>query len=152
MVKFLIDIIDNKYFLNSKKDNIVVTWTMLLIIFFLIFLNIAFNYKYEISDKYVGYIKKIEDEFKVVLYVLESEVSNLSKSSLLVDSLKYDFSIDSISHEYYIIENEKYYEVILDVELSDSYLIENNIINIVMKKDVTTIYNEFKKGMKQWLN
>jgi len=125
---------------------------MLLIIFFLIFLNIAFNYKYEISDKYVGYIKKIEDEFKVVLYVLESEVSNLSKSSLLVDSLKYDFSIDSISHEYYIIENEKYYEVILDVELSDSYLIENNIINIVMKKDVTTIYNEFKKGMKQWLN
>jgi len=152
MVKFLIDIIDNKYFLNSKKDNIVVTWTMLLIIFFLIFLNIAFNYKYEISDKYVGYIKKIEDEFKVVLYVLESEVSNLSKSSLLVDSLKYDFSIDSISHEYYIIENEKYYEVILDVELSDSYLIENNIINIIMKKDVTTIYNEFKKGMKQWLN
>ena len=31
-------------------------------------------------------------------------------------------------------------------------LIENNVINIVIKKDVTTLYNEFKKGMKQWLN
>ena len=152
MVKLVIDIIDNKYFLNNKKDNIVITWIMLLIIFFLIFLNIAFNYKYNKFDKYLGYIKKIDEEFKVVMYVLESEVSNLSKSSLLVGSLKYDFSIDSISSEYYIIENEKYYEVILDVELSDSYLIENNIINVVLKKDVITIYNEFKKGMKQWLN
>jgi len=148
----MIDIVDNKYFLNNKKDNIVITWIMLLIIFLLIFLNIAFNYKYEICDKYVGYVKKIEDEFKVVLYVLESEVSNLNKSSLLVDSLKYDFSIDSISYEYYIIENEKYYEVILYVKLDDSYLIDNNIINVVIKKDVTTLYNEFKKGMKQWLN
>ena len=42
--------------------------------------------------------------------------------------------------------------VALDVELSDCYLIENNIINVVIKKDVTTLYNQFKKGMKQWLN
>lgn len=148
----MIDIENNKYFLNNKKDNIVTIWLMLLILFLLIFLNIAFNYRYKTFDKYIGYIKKIDSDFKVVIYVLESDVSSLIKNSLLVDSLDYEFSIYNISDEYYILENNKYYEVILSVDLSDNYLIENNIIDVVMSNSTTTLYNQFKKGMKEWLN
>lgn len=152
MVKFVIDIIENKYFLNKNNNNVVTIWIMLLIVFFLIFLNICFNYKYKKYAEYLGYIKNIDSSFKVVLYVLENEVSEVSKYSLLVDDVKYDFFINSISDKYYIIENKNYYEVVLNVELDEKLLIENNIVKVVFEKYDTTLYKQFKKGLKKWLS
>lgn len=148
----MVDIYSNKYFLNNRKCNIVTVWIMLLIMFFLIFLNIAINYEYKSCEKYLGYIKKIDDSFNLVIYVLEEDLSEIYKYSLLVNSLSYDFSIYSISNEYYIIENKNYYEVVLKVKLDEKLLIENNIVNVVFEKDTTTLYKEFKKGLKKWLS
>lgn len=123
---------------------------MILIIFILIFLNVSINYKYKKYDKYLGYVKKIDDDFSLVLYV--KDVSDIYRHSLLVEEVKYDFSIYSISKEYYIVDNQNYYEVVLDVKLDDELVIENNIIDVVFEKYTTTLYKEFKKGMIEWLN
>ena len=123
---------------------------MILIIFLLIFLNIAINYKYKKIDKYIGYIKKIDDSFSLVLYL--DDVSDIYKYNLLVENNEYDFNIYSISSDYYIINNQNYYEVVLSVKLDEELLIENNIVDVVFEKDVTTLYKEFKKGLKKWLN
>ena len=123
---------------------------MILIIFVLIFLNISMNYKYKKYDKYLGYVKKINEDFSLVLYV--KDVSDIYRYSLLVEKVKYDFSIYSISEDYYIVDNQKYYEVILNVKLGDELLIENNIVDVVFEKYSTTLYNEFKKGLIEWLN
>jgi len=146
----LIDIYCNKYFINNKKCNIVTIWIMILIIFFLIFLNIAINFEYKKYDKNIGYIKKIDENFKVVLYL--KDVSEIYKYSLLVENIKYDFSIYSISNDYYIIDNQNYYEVVLNTKLKEELLIENNIIEVVFEKYTTTLYKELKKGMIKWLS
>lgn len=143
---------NNKYLLNNKKCNIVLIWIMLLIIFFLIFLNIAINYRYKSYEESIGYVKKIDDSFNLVVYVLEEKVSEFYNYGLLVNSSEYDFSINSISDGYYIIEDKKYYEVVLNVELDERLLVENNIVNVIFEKNFTTLYKEFKKGLKKWLS
>lgn len=142
---------ENRYFINKRNCNIVTTWLMILIILLLIFLNIFFNYEYKNSDQRLGYIKNI-DGFKLVVYVEEDEISKISSYDLLIDGLKYDFEIVSISEEYYIVDNQKCYEIILNVSLSEELLIENNLINLVFEKNTTTLYSELKKGIKQWIN
>ena len=142
---------ENRYFINKRNYNIVTTWLMILIILLLIFLNIFFNYEYKNSDQRLGYIKNI-DGFKLVVYVEEDEISKISSYDLLIDGLKYDFEIVSISEEYYIVDNQKCYEIILNVSLSEELLIENNLINLVFEKNTTTLYSELKKGIKQWIN
>jgi len=148
----LIDIYSNKYLINNKKCNIATIWTMLLIIFFLIFLNISFNYKYRIYENYLGYIKKIDDSFKVVIYVLEEEVSNVVNYSMIIEGSKYNFEIENISEEIYLVDNLKYKEMILDVNLNKKYELENNVINITLEKGHETLWNKLKKGIKKWIN
>lgn len=142
---------ENRYFINKRNCNIVTTWLMILIILLLIFLNIFFNYKYKNYDEYLGCIKNI-DGFKLVVYVKEDELSKISGYDLLIDGFKYDFEIGSISEDYYIVDTQECYEIILNVSLNEKLLIENNLINLVFEKDTTTLYSELKKGIKQWIN
>ncbi len=139
----------NKYFINHKRCHIALIWMMLLIIFLMIFLNIALNYKYHKYVKGVGYIKKIDGEYYISTYV-----ENLSdiRYQLLIDSHEYPYDIHSISEGYYIVNNKNYYEIVLSAKLDKKLLIENNILDVVFKKEETTLFEEFKKGIKKWLN
>ena len=92
----------------------------------------------------------MDDSFYTIIYVPKDKVNELSKSNLLVDNSDYSFEIVSISEEYFIIDNKTCYQVILDFDLKDEYKIENNIIDIVLKNNKTTIYQELKKGIKKW--
>lgn len=142
---------NNRYFINNKNNNIATSWLMILIIFLLIFLNIFFNYKYKKYDEYLGYIKNI-DGFKLVVYVKTEEVSKISSYNLIIDGLKYDFKIVGISEDYYILNDENFNEIIIDISLDKKLLIENNLINFVFEKRTTTLYEELKKGIKSWIN
>lgn len=148
----MIDIYDNKYFINNKKCDIATIWLMILIIFLLVFLNISFNYRYKNYEQYLGYVKKIEEDFKVVIYVLEEEVSSVSNYEMIVEGFKYNFEIESISEEFYLINNLKHKEMILDVNLNKNLLIENNVINITLEKEYETLYIKLKKGIGKWIN
>lgn len=147
----MIDIFNNKYFINNKRCDIAVIWLMILIIFLLIFLNISFNYKYKEYDSYFGYVKNV-DGLKLVLYVEEDEISKINNYDLIAEGLKYNFEVLSISNEYYLIDNLKCYEVILKVDLDKKLLIENNVVNLVFEKEYTTLYYKFKKGIEKWIN
>ena len=105
----------NKYFINYRKCHIALIWLMLLIVFLILFLNVAFNYKYHKYAKGVGYIKKIDGE-----YYLSTYVENLSdiKYQLLVDNKEYLFDVYSISEGYYIVNNKNYYETYQNIPLS----------------------------------
>ena len=138
------------YIINKKTSKVIILWLLFLIISFILFIIISLKYEYNIYDSYFGYIKKIDNSFYTIVYIQKDKISELSTSTLLVDDLEYDFEIVSISDEYFVNDNELCYEVILNLNLKEKYLIENNIINIILKNDKTTIYQELKKGLKKW--
>lgn len=140
------------YIINKKTSIAIIVWILFLIVGLTLFLLISFTYKYYIYDSYLGYIKKIDNSFYTIIYVPQNEISDLSESDLLVDKKEYSFKIINISEEYYTINNNLCYQVILDFNLSEKYLIENNIIEINFRKEKTTIFNEIKKGIKLWIS
>ena len=140
------------YIINKKTSIAIIVWILFLIVGLTLFLLISFTYKYHIYDSYLGYIKKIDNSFYTIIYVPQNEISDLSESDLLVDKKEYSFKIINISEEYYAINNNLCYQVILDFNLSEKYLIENNIIEINFKKEKTTIFNEIKKRIKLWIS
>lgn len=138
------------YIINKKTSKVIILWLLFLIISFILFIIISLKYEYNIYNSYFGYVKKIDNSFYTIIYIQKDKISELSTSTLLVDDLEYDFEIVSISDEYFVNDNELCYEVILNLNLKEKYLIENNIINIILKNDKTTIYQELKKGLKKW--
>ncbi len=140
------------YIINKKTSLVIIAWLITLIIFLIIFLIIAFNYKYNIYKTYLGYIKQIDDDFYSLIYVEKDEIGFLSNYKLLIDNQNIEFEITAISKEYYVIDNNLCYEVTIKAKLQEKYLIENNILNFVFDTGQTTIYQNLRKELKQWLN
>ena len=138
------------YILNKKTSKSIIFFIIFLIISFIIFIIIALKYEYYLYQSYFGYVKKIDDSFYTIIYVSKESIDKLSKSNLLVDNQDYSFKVVSISEEYFAIDDKLCYQVILDFALKQESKIENNIINIVLKNDKTTIYNQLKKGFEKW--
>lgn len=138
------------YILNKKTSKSIIIWILFLIIGSLIFLIIAFNYKFNLYENYNGYIKKNDDSYYTIIYLEESKINEVLKYDLLVDKVKYEYEILDISEDYYLVLEKPYYQVTLKIDLNDKLLIDNNIINIVFEKPKTTIFQEIKKGLEIW--
>lgn len=129
--------------LNKKSNLYIIIWSILLLLILIISTLIIVFYRFYEYETCLGYVKKIED-YKVVLYL--KEFSKLKEYELYLEEEKLDFDIYSISSDYYIINNSNYYEVILNVNLKDIYKIENNILNLKIKKEQITYLEKIKKG------
>lgn len=136
------------YLLNRKTSKVIVAWLIILFVFIITVLIIVFNYKYHTYQTYLGYIKNIGNSLKPTFYVPVNEVGNIIDYKLLVDDEMMEFKILSISSDYYLIDNQPFYEVVIETKLDDKYLIENNIINLIFEKHSTTLFQEIRKDFK----
>lgn len=136
------------YILNKKTSKAIIAWLILLVIGSLVFIIIAFNYRYHLYDSYLGYVKNLDGSFYTVTYIEKEKVGLLSQYNLSVEGQSLSFEVVKISDEFYIDNDNIFYQVVLDFDLKESQLIENNIINIVFEKPETTIYEEIRKGLK----
>lgn len=143
----MIDIFNNKYQIKNRTNNSITYFIMLLVIISLIIINIFLNYQYYINDSYTGYIN---ENYKLVLYV--DDISNINKYKLYVENKNYKFKVNSISDEYFIIDGKTCYQIELDINLDKDLLIKNNIIEVILQKGKTTVYQKIKKGMKEWIS
>lgn len=138
--------------INNKNHSYIVYYLFILT-FLLIFLTFfCVFYKYNPISNYTGQIIKKEDDYYVHIYVPYHSCSDIKNESLVIDSKKYQYSIIEIKDGYYLDDNlNKYYEVIIYVDLDTKHLINNNIIDIGFILNKTTLYQELKKLMKGWL-
>ena len=140
------------YIINKKTSIAIIVWILFLIISFIIFVIVSIKYEYYLCQSYFGYVKKIDNSFYTVIYVKKDKINELFSSTILIDNEEYSFKIINISEEYFIVDDNLCYEVILDFELNESKKIQNNIINIILKGNKTTIYQELRKGFEKWKN
>ena len=89
-------------------------------------------------------------ENNIVLELSPDKINKI-KDRLYIDNKKYNFEIKEISKDYIIIDNKNYYEIVLNINLEDKYKIDNNILEIYIELEKTTllkeIFNFLKKGL-----
>lgn len=143
MIQEEIDVFNVPSNILNKKSNIyIIIFSILIFIFFIISMIIIIFYKFYEYETCLGIVN---NDYNVVVYL--KDFSRLNDYELYLEEEKIEFSIYSISDEYYIIDNDNYYEIILNVELKDVYKIKNNILNLKFKKYETTYLEKIKKGL-----
>ena len=120
---------DSAIILDRKVPNIIKSWITVLVILSVLFIPISFI-KFNTYEGYTGvYINNV-----VIIY---SNHFPLNKK-LYIEGKKCNYDIISI-------ENNK---VILNIELDSSLKVENNVLNLNILKDRTSILNILKKKWK----
>ncbi len=142
-----IDIFNNSsIILYRKVPKKIISWITILTLFTLFIIIFGTFIKFKKYENTLGIVK---DNTLTVL-ITPDKLDKL-KNKLLIKNKEYEFSIKSISKDYIISDNKNYYEIILNITLDDNYKINNNILEISIELEKTTLLKEtinfFKKGM-----
>jgi len=145
-----LDIFNNSSVVYMKKtNNRIISYVVILIIFSVLFLSLAFFYKFEIFNIYYGKVYEQDDETYVVLNV-DSDFINISKRNYLeINNKSIKCHLNSFSDNYVVYNNKKYWEVTYECELPDELNVNNNMIEIKIDRRTTTLFNEFIKKVKR---
>lgn len=142
------EIMDSSIVLKKKTSISILIFIFILAIFFIIFLLLIINYKYNIYSHYLGYITGQDENYYISLYVADSKIEYFMDSDLILDKIEKEYKILEISEDYYLLDNTRYHLIILESNLDDKYKIENNIINLTIRLEETTLLKQIKKGLK----
>ncbi len=135
----ILEIKNNMGYIISKKNSgcvkkyIVIISILLVCVFFFFFF-----YEYKKEEMIVGYFNE-----ELVIYVSESSISSLVDYELYFDGNIVEFNIKLIGEEVNV-NNERFYEVVIESDLLKKYKIKNNVFNFVLVKNSTTLFKELK--------
>lgn len=98
-------------------------------------------------------VKKDNDGYYLKTLIQEQNFNDINKNYLIINDKKYKYKIKNISEGYILDENyNKYYEVLLETKINSNLIIDNNIVDINIEKNKTTILKQIiekiKKGMR----
>ena len=125
-------------FIMHKKIISWITILILIIIIFIIFSNISYS-KYK---DYVGYIEFIDNNYYIEINLEEGDFPININNNLYINGKKYEYNIVSINGN----------SVILNIELEESYLINNNKVLLSILSEKTSLFKQFKKKIKKGLD
>ena len=134
-----IDIYNNsRVILNKKMPKIITSWLTILIIL-LILLIIFCNIKFNIYKNLKG-IVIIKDNDTFIQTILNKSDFELSKKDLLyIKDKKYKYEIINIENNI----------ALLKIDIPDDLKIEDNVININILKERTTLFKIIKRKIKE---
>lgn len=126
------------YNLNSSINLIsyylvVVLVLVLILCFIFCSYNETFNYSLYVDGDYKLIV---DDNFFPIKY-----------KYLYIEHKKYSYDVLNIS-EPYLLNNKKYYEILINIDLSNYN--DKNIMTITIVKEKTTIFNKLIKKLKGW--
>jgi hypothetical protein len=129
---------DSAIILERKAPNKVICWYSILIIFLILIISISFL-PFNIYKSYYGIIK-IESDNSFIIFDLEYINFPINKyDKLYIKDKLYDYEIVDIN------ENN----LIIKVDLDDSIRVNNNITQVSILTERTTILNIVKNKIKK---
>ena len=146
------EIMDSSMIVEARTSKVISIFIISLIIASIVFVIIAFKYNYYLYEHYLGYVIKQNNNYYITVYVEDHKIPDFRNSIVIVNEKEVDFKILEISKEYYILDNNKYHLIVMEIEIEEELRIENNIINLTLKTEKTRLIRQIKKGLKLWKN
>lgn len=141
-----LSITDLKTIVNSKTSLKIKVYTIILLIIITILFLVSFNYKYYKYDNYLSIIG-MDDSYYISLYVLDKDIYSVTNSKIYFENKEIKVKNITISEEYYLSDLKPYKLVKIYTDLGIDNLIINNVVNIKVRHEKTTIIKEIKKGL-----
>lgn len=141
-----LSITDFQTIVNSKTSLKIKVYTIILLIIITILFLISFNYKYYKYDSYLS-IVGMDSSYYISLYVLDKDIYSVTNSKIYFEDKEIKVKNIIISEEYYLSDLKPYKLVKIYTDLDMHNLIINNVVNIKVKHEKTTIIKEIKKGL-----
>lgn len=141
-----LSISDFQTIVNSKTSLKIKVYTIILLIIITILFLISFNYKYYKYDSYLS-IVGMDSSYYISLYVLDKDIYSVTNSKIYFEDKEIKVKNIIISEEYYLSDLKPYKLVKIYTDLDMPNLVINNVVNIKVKHEKTTIIKEIKKGL-----
>lgn len=141
-----LSITDFQTIVNSKASLKIKVYTIILLIIITILFLISFNYKYYKYDSYLS-IVGMDSSYYISLYVLDKDIYSVTNSKIYFEDKEIKVKNIIISEEYYLSDLKPYKLVKIYTDLDMPNLVINNVVNIKVKHEKTTIIKEIKKGL-----
>ena len=141
-----LSITDFQTIVNSKTSLKIKVYTIILLIIITILFLISFNYKYYKYDSYLS-IVGMDSSYYISLYVLDKDIYSVTNSKIYFEDKEIKVKNIIISEEYYLCDLKPYKLVKIYTDLDMPNLVINNVVNIKVKHEKTTIIKEIKKGL-----
>ncbi|CCY27502.1 MAG: hypothetical protein SOT41_01095 [Candidatus Faecisoma sp.] len=141
-----LSITDFQTIVNSKTSLKIKVYTIILLIIITILFLISFNYKYYKYDSYLS-IVGMDSSYYISLYVLDKDIYSVTNSKIYFEDKEIKVKNIIISEEYYLSDLKPYKLVKIYTDLDMPNLVINNVVNIKVKHEKTTIIKEIKKGL-----
>ena len=141
-----LSITDFQTIVNSKTSLKIKVYTIILLIIITILFLISFNYKYYKYDSYLS-IVGMDSSYYISLYVLDKDIYSVTNSKIYFEDEEIKVKNIIISEEYYLSDLKPYKLVKVYTDLDMPNLVINNVVNIKVKHEKTTIIKEIKKGL-----
>lgn len=141
-----LSITDFQTIVNSKTSLKIKVYTIILLIIITILFLISFNYKYYKYDSYLS-IVGMDSSYYISLYVLDKDIYSVTNSKIYFEGKEIKVKNIIISEEYYLSDLKPYKLVKIYTDLDMPNLVINNVVNIKVKHEKTTIIKEIKKGL-----
>ena len=141
-----LSITDFQTIVNSKTSLKIKVYTIILLIIITILFLISFNYKYYKYDSYLS-IVGMDSSYYISLYVLDKDIYSVTNSKIYFEDKEIKVKNIIISEEYYLSDLKPYKLVKIYTDLDMPNLVINNVVNIKIKHEKTTIIKEIKKGL-----
>lgn len=141
-----LSITDFQTIVNSKTSLKIKVYTIILLIIITILFLISFNYKYYKYDSYLS-IVGMDSSYYISLYVLDKDIYSVTNSKIYFEDKEIKVKNIIISEEYYLSYLKPYKLVKIYTDLDMPNLVINNVVNIKVKHEKTTIIKEIKKGL-----
>lgn len=141
-----LSITDFQTIVNSKTSLKIKVYTIILLIIITILFLISFNYKYYKYDSYLS-IVGMDSSYYISLYVLDKDIYSVTNSKIYFEDKEIKVKNIIISEEYYLSDLKPYKLVKIYADLDMPNLVINNVVNIKVKHEKTTIIKEIKKGL-----
>lgn len=140
-----IDIYNNSSVIMLKKVPVkIISWITILLVFLIFILVFGIFFTYNKYEKCIGIVRGNN-----IVLELSPDKINKIKDRLYIDNKKYNFEIKE--KDYIIIDNKNYYEIVLNINLEDKYKIDNNILEIYIELEKTTLLKEIFDFLKKGL-
>lgn len=125
----------NKCLFYCYKDFWINFVSVLIILIICFILYIGCFIKFRFFDRYSGLVLKDGDYYVSIL--VDNSWFNIQSYSLLVNKVKKDYSIVSISSDYTITESGLKKEVVLKFDIDSNDRIVNNVLNLYFVRKMT---------------